>query len=149
MANTETKVVIRSLKAAEIPKMVQVWKAAGLPYKPKGRDSLKNLKSQHHNDCELFLGAFSGNRLVGVVLASDDGRRAWINRLAVIPEVRRLGVALALVDRAERIMKSRGRRLFCAQIEGDNGESVKFFEEAGYKREQDIFYYTKRELKSY
>ncbi|OGS56383.1 MAG: hypothetical protein A3K60_08585 [Euryarchaeota archaeon RBG_19FT_COMBO_56_21] len=149
MKKARGKLLIRPLTAAEIPEMIEVWKASGLPYKPKGRDSLKNLKTQWNHDKELFLGAFSEAKLVGVVLASDDGRRAWINRLAVIPDARRLGVALALVVRAEKVMRSRGRRLFCVQIEEGNGDSTRFFEEAGYKREDEIFYFTKRELKSY
>lgn len=97
----------------------------------------------------MFIGAFIGPEMMGVILASDDGRRAWINRLAVRPEAQRTGVASALVDRAEKVMRKRGRRLFCAQIEADNDVSTKFFEEAGYRREHGIYYFTKRELKSY
>ena len=149
MKKARGKLLIGPLTETEIPEMIEVWKASGLPYKPRGRDSLKNLKAQRNHDPELFLGAFLGTKLVSVVLASDDGRRAWINRLAVIPEARGLGAALALVRRAENIMRSRGRRLFCVQIEEGNDESIRFFQHAGYRLEHEIHYYTKRELKSY
>ncbi len=149
MKQSKAKLIIRPLKASELQVMIGVWKASDLPYKPKGRDSLGNLRAQQRSDPELFLGAFRGTKMVGVVLASDDGRRAWINRLAVLPEARRLRVASALVDRAEQTMRKRGRRLFCVQIEADNDLSTQFFERAGYRHEHEIFYFTKRELKTY
>ena len=149
MKKARSRLLIRSLARTEIPDMVKVWRASGLQYKLNGRDSLKNLAIQYNNDPELFLGAFRSGRMVGVLLASDDGRRAWINRLAVVPEAQRQGVALALVNRAERLLRTRGRRLFCVQIDEGNGISMKLFERAGYRREHEIFYFTKRERKSY
>lgn len=141
--------IVRGLRKSEIPAMLSVWKTAGLPFKPRGRDRLQNLRALFERDPELFLGAFSEGKMVGVALASDDGRRAWINRLAVVPEARRSGVALALIDRAERVMRKRGRRLFCVNIEDDNETSVSLFKRAGYHLEHEISYFTKRELKSY
>jgi len=98
---------------------------------------------------ESFLGAFVDGDLVGVTITSDDGRKGWINRLAVVPETRGKGVAMRLIRESERILRKRGRHLFCVQIEDYNKGSMKLFEKAGYKREDDIIYFTKRELKLY
>ena len=146
---TMTSIVIRPLKESELGDMINVWKESGLPYRTKGRDGLPSLKKQRRIDPKLFVGAFSGKRLIGAVIASDDGRRAWINRLAVIPEERGKGIATALIRHCERTLRRRGRELFCVHIEHDNPESMKLFSKEGYKREDLIFYYAKRDRKDY
>jgi len=143
------KLVVRSLKRDELVLMLDVWRRAGLPYRPKGRDSMPNLILQLKTNPESFLGAFVDGDLVGVTIISDDGRKGWINRLAVVPETRGKGVAMRLIRESERILRKRGRHLFCVQIEDYNKGSMKLFEKAGYKREDDIIYFTKRELKLY
>ena len=149
MSKSGTRIIIRPLKESELRPMIDVWKSSALPYRPKGRDSMRSLKLQLKGNPELFLGAFEAGRLVGVILASDDGRKGWINRLAVVPNARGKGIAKRLIRESERVLRKRGRRLFCAQIEGYNEASVALFLRAGYKKEDDIFYFTKRELKSY
>jgi len=149
MNKSGTRIVVRPLKESELRPMVDLWKSSGLPCRPKGRDSMRSLKLQLKGNPELFLGAFEAGRLVGVVLASDDGRKGWINRLAVVPDERGKGIAKRLIRESERVLRKRGRRLFCAQIEGYNDVSMALFLRAGYKKEDDIFYFTKRESKSY
>lgn len=61
---------------------------------------------------DLVLAAHDADGLVGVVLGSFDGRRGWINRLAVDDRARRRGVARALVAELERRLEARG----CVQV---------------------------------
>lgn len=142
-------VKLRAIKPSEIKRLTQLWTDSGLPFKPKGRDSLPNLRRQRMKDPELFVGAFAGMDLVGAVIASDDGRKGWINRLAISPDARGRGIASKLVRHCERILRERGRLLFCVHIEGYNAESMRLFEHLGYHKEEDIFYFTKREDDDY
>ena len=144
-----TATTIRPLKESELCDLLRLWADSDLPCRSKGRDSLPNLKKQWRRDPDLFIGAFQGKKMVGAVVGSDDGRRAWINRLAVVPEARAKGIATALIRRCENVMRRRGRRLFCVHIEHDNPESMRLFAKVGYKREDFIFYYAKRERKDY
>jgi ribosomal protein S18 acetylase RimI-like enzyme len=140
---------LRALRSEEVRLLSGLWTDAGLPFRPKGRDSLQNLREQRRNDPELFVGAFLGGSLVGAVIASDDGRKGWINRLAVLPSARGKGIAAMLVRYCEDILRRRGRLLLCVHIEGYNKDSMKMFESLGYSKEEDIFYYTKRESPDY
>jgi len=140
---------IRRLREADLGPMTDVWIGSGLSFRPSGRDRISSLRAQRASFPDLFLGAFADDRLVGSVIASDDGRRGWINRLAVLPEVRRMGVAKALVKAAEDALRKRGRHLFCVHVESDNEPSMELLKKAGYVREKEIFYYAKRERKSY
>lgn len=135
---------VRGLREDEIEKMADVWTKAGLPFRPTGRDSLESLRQQWRAQPRFFVGAFEGERMIGVAIATDDGRKAWINRLAVIPEEQGKGVAKAIVNECEKIFRDLGRVVFAIMIEGENDASEHLFEGMGYKHEKDIRYYAKR-----
>jgi ribosomal protein S18 acetylase RimI-like enzyme len=140
------KVEIRRLTTEDYDAMVKVWERAGLPYKPKGRDSRQNIAKQTELFPEFYIGAFHGTKLVGVAIASYESRmKGWINRLAVDPEYQRHGVAEQLVRKAEESLKKRGAKIFCALIELPNDKSVGLFQKLGYALHRDILYVSKRE----
>jgi ribosomal protein S18 acetylase RimI-like enzyme len=139
-------VEVRRLTIKDYDAMVKVWKRASLPYKPKGRDSPEVVAKTMLEFPNLFLGAFSEDRLVGVVIGSYETRmKGWINRLAVDPKYQKQGIAQQLVTRIEKELKEHGAKIFCALIETPNEESVGVFRKLGYALHRDILYATKRE----
>lgn len=137
--------VVRRLREEELDEMTRVWTDAGLPYRPKGRDAPEELKAQLRRDPDLYLGAFEERKMIGVVIATDDGRKGWINRLAVLPAYQRMGVGKALVKECEEALRKRGRGVFSILIEGRNEASETLFTRAGYRDESYIRYYVKRD----
>jgi len=125
--------------------MIRVWELAGLPFRPRGRDSRVEIEAQMDLDPEMFLGCFIGGELAGVIIGSYDQRKGWINRLAVIPEHRGKGIAKALVKRIEEILRDKGFRIIATLVEDDSPESMELFTKAGYRKHDDIQYFTKRE----
>jgi ribosomal protein S18 acetylase RimI-like enzyme len=125
--------------------MVKLWKDSGLESRPRGRDSKKSIEAQMKATPEYFIGAFEGQRLIGTVIASDDGRKGWVNRLAIDPEHRRRGIAQALVAEAERILRKNGIKIFSALIMDQNQASKELFKKLGYKELEDVKYFSKKE----
>lgn len=136
---------IRPMAEEELRLLYALWEAAQLPYKPKVRDSLENLARQRSGNPGGFIGAFDGDRLVGFALASDDGRRGWINRIAVHPDYRRTGLASRLVVVAEEELRNRGMQIIAALIEDYNTASRGLFEKSGYSCLPEVLYYSKRD----
>ena len=136
---------ITPLKFEDYEAILALWKRAGLPFNPKGRDSKEEVEKQLQGNADLFLGAYEGQQLIGIIVGSDDGRKGWINRLAVVPEHRRGGVASALIDACEKALRLRGRKIICTLIEDWNSESLLLFWKAGYVQHEDIFYLSKRD----
>jgi N-acetylglutamate synthase len=133
------------LTADDYDAIRDVWEAAGLPVKPGGRDSREQFARQMAGDVQSVIGVKQGGALMAVVLTTHDGRKGWINRLAVRPEFRRKGIARQLIAEAERTLRAQGMQIIAALIEGGNEASLTLFEQAGYSDYPDIHYLTKRE----
>ena len=136
---------IRRLTAVDYNEIVKFWSIAQLPHKPRGRDSEQAIALEMKANPDFFLGAFEQGRLVGTVVLSCDMRKGWINRLAVHPAFRNRGIARALIDESERILRKRGIRLFCVLIEGPNVASKRLFRKCGYEEHHDMLYFSKRD----
>lgn len=136
---------IRRLTIADYDKIMGLWSRAGLPSRPKGRDSREAISAEIKADPDFFVGALDRDRLIAVAIISSDLRKGWINRLAVDPEHRNRGVAKALIAECEKTLRKRGLRLFCALIEDTNVASRNLFKNCGYVEHHDILYFSKRD----
>jgi ribosomal protein S18 acetylase RimI-like enzyme len=136
---------VRKLSPADILGILNLWQDAGLTHRPRGRDSADELQRQMADDHIAFIGAFEGEDMVAVVLANWEGRKGWINRLAVRPDRRRCGLGARMVVEAERALKKMGARIIAALIEDWNQPSLALFQRQGYQLHKDIYYLCKRE----
>ena len=135
----------RTLGPEDHDDIISVWKRAGLPIKPRGRDSKEEMAHQMALDPEMFLGCYVDGRLTGMIMGSYDSRKGYINRLAVVKEHRRKGIARALVAEMEKRLRERGFRIITILVEDRSPESMALFSSLGYYRHEDIHYYSKRE----
>ena len=135
---------IREMKIEDYDELVILWKQAGLPFKPDGRDRREKIAQEISGQCSLFLVAEINSRIVGAVLGTHDGRKGWINRLAVLPHHRHQGIAAALVATVEERLAELGIDIVAGLIEDWNRDSMTVFERLGYQRHPDVLYFSKR-----
>ncbi len=128
---------------SEYERILELWNECGLPYKPEGRDTRENLAKEIRKQPEYWVGAYDGDKLIGIIVGTDDGRKGWINRLAVDEEYRDQGIGTELVNKLEEVFEEKGFKIWAALIEPDNPESMEFFEKRGYE-DLGIKYYSKR-----
>jgi ribosomal protein S18 acetylase RimI-like enzyme len=138
------EVVVRKAVLDDYDSIVGVWLEAGLPFRPEGRDSRESIRVEMGRGCSVFLLAELDGRSVGAALGTHDGRKGWVNRLAVVPECRRLGLARRLVREVEIWLESQGIQICAALIESENQDSRAFFAGIGYLRDPEIQYFSKR-----
>ncbi|MBN1201132.1 MAG: GNAT family N-acetyltransferase [Anaerolineae bacterium] len=136
---------IETLTADDYDAVLALWQAAGLSIRPRGRDSREQFTRQLGGDTQHVIGARDAGRLVGVVVATHDGRKGWINRLAIHPEYRRQGIGLKLIAEAERVLHEQDISIIAALIEDWNEPSLALFQKAGYVDYPGIHYVTKRD----
>ncbi|MBI2846159.1 MAG: GNAT family N-acetyltransferase [Chloroflexi bacterium] len=134
---------IRPLTIADYDQLLALWEKAGLHFRPKGRDSREAIAQQIESGKVLFLGAEEEGELVGVVAVSDDGRKGWLNRIAVDPNYRRRGLAKELTMAGEEELEKKGIGIYAALVEEDNQASLNLLAKAGYTLRRDILYLRK------
>jgi len=134
----------RRLTIDDYDEMMRVWGVAGLPIKPNGRDGRAMLKIELSREGCASFGAFDTDRLVGLALANYDGRRGWVNRLAVDPDSRGLGLASELILKCEEFLHGFGEVVICGLIQDPNYPSMQLFEKNGYTCENSLTIWTKR-----
>lgn len=134
---------IRPMKLQDYEAVVALWKRAGLPFEPQGRDSRASIKRQIQKSGHLMLIAESDKKIIGTVFGSHDGRKGWINRLAIDPEFRRRGLAKRLIHKVEQTFYKEGIYIVAALIEEPNEPSMALFKELGYVERGEIIYFRK------
>ncbi len=135
---------IRALTMTDYDNLIRLWQLTKLPCRPKGRDSREAIAKEMQRTETCFLGMFDNDKLIAAVLGTSDGRKGWINRLAVDPKYRRQGLGEKLIKECEAFLGKLGIKVLAALIEGDNQPSFAIFKKAGYKFFNDIAYYSKR-----
>jgi ribosomal protein S18 acetylase RimI-like enzyme len=134
------------MTATDYPRLIALWEASGLTYKPKGRDSRTAIERQIESGSVILIGTETeGGELVCAILASHNGRKGWLNRLAVHPDYRRQGLAKALIAAAEDALHECGIQITAAQIEPGNEVSLELFIAAGYENWPGMYYVSKRD----
>ena len=139
------RLTLRTLDLADYERWMSVWQRAGLhSLRSNGRDSRQALARQLATGTHTVIGLERAGELIGAVLATHDGRKGWINRLAVLPEYRRRGYAARLVEAAETVLREQGMTVIAVLIEPGNGGSLALFRGLGYE-EMRVHYLTKRD----
>jgi ribosomal protein S18 acetylase RimI-like enzyme len=138
---------IRPLSIADYYDILKLWSLAGLPHKPLGRDSRESMAREMALPISRYFGMFENDTMLGVIIANYDGRRGWLNRLAIHPEYRGQRLAGELIREAEAFLEELGAVVNCGLIEEMNTPSMACFERAGYVCETTIRYFTKRKSK--
>jgi len=136
---------IRQLMADDYDDIIQLWADAGLPYKLLGRDSRERISFEMALDHCAFYGLFEDDRMLAVGIANFDGRRGWVNRVAVNPDFRGMNLAGEIIRECEEFLKGKGALVICGLIEDVNYPSISCFQNQGYECLQSILYYSKRE----
>jgi ribosomal protein S18 acetylase RimI-like enzyme len=134
------------LTKSDYDRVLALWKSAGLHIRPAGRDTREAFERQVDGGTQVAIGIEAEDgELIGVVLATHDGRKGWINRLAVHPDYRRQRIAKALVAAAEDALREQGIEIFAALIEPGNDASLELFLSSGYADWPGIHYVSKRD----
>ena len=136
---------LRCLTIDDHAAILALWQRAGLhSIRPEGRDSRSEFEKQLAGG-QIAIGLEADGRLIGAVLATNDTRKGWINRLAIDPDQRRKGFGEQLVHAAEEALRAAGMKLIAAFIEEGNAASLTLFEKLGYAVHPNIYYMSKRD----
>lgn len=132
---------IRDARPEDFDTIIDLWESidrhTALPDRPE------YLEAFHAFSPDLLLVAEVEGRIVGTVIGGWDRWRANIARLATRPEVRRGGIATALVREIERRLLAKGARRVYALVDKRSAPAIPFWEAAGYAFNDNILQYSR------
>jgi len=132
---------IRSASADDAIAVLELWNAAGSV--PTRTDDVRSIASLLARDPHALLLAEQNGELIGSLIASFDGWRGALFRLAVRTEYRLRGVGRALVAEGERSLRERGAvRITLYAIREESG-AVDFWAAAGYASDERTLRFAK------
>ena len=121
--------------------MLALWAQAAA--EPSISDDVESIERLLDHDPGALLLAVEGGRIVGTVIASWDGWRGGIYRLAVVPDRRRGGIATLLVGAAEERLRSLGAPKIAAIVLQGHDRAVSFWQAIGYEHDDRVARWTR------
>ncbi len=140
------EIIIRQYKMDDYDGLIALWVASGLPFKPCGRDRREEIEKQIQFPNVNYMVAEIEGKIAGSVFATHDGRKGWINRIAVHPDYRNKGLAITLTKKAEDWLSGLGIDVLCCLIEDWNDKSMNLAQKLGYKKLPEIIYFAKKKF---
>lgn len=106
-------------------------------------DSREGIKRFLDRNPETCFTAVDNGKVIGVIIAGNDGRRGYIYHTAVSPEHRRRGIAAALVEQVMAALKKCGINKAALVVFDRNENGNAFWEKQGFTRRTDLVYRNK------
>ncbi|QQE73793.1 GNAT family N-acetyltransferase [Brevibacillus composti] len=128
--------LIRPFRLGDYSAITRIWQETGLD--GQEAESLNDLAKQLAWDSDLVMVAEQEGRVVGVVVGTIDGTRAYFYRLAVLPELQGTGIGRMLVESLEKRFKQRGVNRVLIMVNQDNPEVLPFYRALGYEMQKYV-----------
>lgn len=129
---------LRTFMMDDYEQVIDLWLRAGILVGPS--DSREGISRRLLRDEDLFLVAVDEHeQIIGAVLGGFDGRRGWVNHLAVEPALQTRGVGKALLETLEARLRQRGCLKVNLLVAGHNTGVLGFYEKQGFQSSNVIF----------
>lgn len=106
-------------------------------------DSKEGIEKFLNRNPETCLVAEIERKVVGVILAGNDGRRGYIYHTAVDQRFREQGIASSLVETAMNVLKQCGINKVALVVFEKNQNGNAFWERLGFSTRNDLIYRNK------
>jgi len=121
---------VRACDASDFEDVSNLWARCNLSVPHNDPRAMFDRKCAYQPD--LFLVGEVEGRIVAGVMAGYEGRRGWINLLAVDPDHRRRGLGREMMDVAHERLAELGCPKVNLQIRVWNTDAIAFYERLGY-----------------
>jgi len=115
-------------------------KGMGLNNLDDSRDGIERFLKRNPDTCFV---AENGDKVIGVIITGNDGRRGYIYHTAVNPNYRRQGIAKRLVDAALDALQGLGINKAALVVFDRNSDGNAFWESEGFTVRNDLVYRNK------
>ena len=126
-------VTIREIRSEDYEVLIRFWESI---------DEIELDDSEGKQDFEFFLRRNKGmsflaldkEEVIGACLASHNGRRGFLDHLAVAPSHRRKGLGKMLVEKCLKVLQAEGIKRNYVFLFKENAEGRAFWEHIGWSQ---------------
>jgi ribosomal protein S18 acetylase RimI-like enzyme len=130
---------IREFQSADYHAAFALWNAAeGVTL--RDADSHDAIAAYLAHNAGLSFVAVDGSVVVGAVLCGTDGRRGYLNHLAVARDRRRSGVGRQLAERCVAALAARGIAKCHLMVVSTNDDAQAFWMKLGWHERRDVIF---------
>lgn len=134
---------IRKMLINDYDEVYALWMSCagmGLNNLDDSREGIEKFIKRNPDTCFV---AEIGEKIVGVIIVGNDGRRGYIYHTAVNPQYRKQGIARRLVDSAMQELKQCGINKAALVVFDRNENGNGFWEKLGFTVREDLIYRNK------
>lgn len=131
----------RSMTIEDYDEVIRLWKETE-GVKLRDADSREGIARYLERNPGLSFIASDSSRVAGTIMAGHDGKRGYIQHLAVADEFRRKGAASKLVSMCLDALKREGILKSHVMILSSNELAKGFWHKLGWQRRSDIETYS-------
>lgn len=131
---------IRLLKISDYQSIYSIWEntsGMGLRIIDDSENRIKKFLLRNPN---TNFAAVIDNKVVGAIMAGNDGRRGYIYHLAVQKEYQRKGIATALVNKCLIALKAEDINKAALVVFSNNSSGNAFWQKLGFIERNDLVY---------
>lgn len=135
--------IIRKMKLSDYETVYALWlscKGMGLNDLDDSRTGIEKFLKRNPETCFV---AEINDKLIGVIMAGNDGRRGYIYHTAVHPDFRNQGIARTLVETVMKTLKECGISKVALVVFERNQDGNGFWEKLGFTVRDDLIYRNK------
>ena len=131
----------RCMRISDYDAVIKLWQdCEGLSL--RDADSLNGIERYLGRNPGLSFVALEGTRIVGSIMAGHDGKRGYIQHLAVGEESRGRGVAGELVGHCLSALKSLGIEKSHVHVLKDNAVGRRYWSGRGWTERSEVVMYS-------
>ncbi len=131
MCLEEKLVVIREMDISDYPQVIELWSETEAMLL-RDADSRENIGKYLERNPNLSFVALDGDNVVGAILVGTDGRRGYVQHLAVNSSCRGQGIGAALISSAVDALSEIGIDKTHLFVANENINAQAFYEKLGW-----------------
>ena len=136
---------IRIMNIADYNAVYQLWMSCtgmGLNNLDDSQEGIERFLERNPDTC--FVAEDEDNKkIIGVIMAGNDGRRGYIYHTAVDPQYRNQGIATLLVENVLSALERQGINKVAMVVFEKNTSGNAFWERLGFTKRDDLIYRNK------
>lgn len=127
---------IRTFEKKDTEAVIEIWESCGLLHAPN--DPRQEIKNKSTFQPDLFLVGEINKNVIATIMLGYEGRRGWINALAVLPEYQNRGYGSMLVRHGVEILRNLGAPKINLLVRPSNKRVQDFYKRLGFVNEEVI-----------